>query len=358
VGSAVVEAAEAEAAGVALAADRVRWTAALAMAALLGTSFVTARAFAQASEAELRTARELFTAAEHDEDAGRWSDAYDKLTRVAAVKLTAGVRYHLALCQEKLEKLATALDAFRQAQKQAQADDARDVLRLVGKQLEELEPRVPRLTVHVVPPVDDAVVQLDGAPIAKALVGVAIPLDPGSHTVEASAPDRAPAKATILMGERDVTSIDLQLGEPHAPAAAPATAAAPGAARASATESAPASATAPESASGRHSSSIVGPLLATAGTLALVGLGVGAYLAAGDAVTSGQRQCGPSPTRGPCDSAVTTVRAWDFTAAGAWVGAAALGTVAVVLWVPSSHPQPASAALFVGPGRIELGGHF
>jgi hypothetical protein len=52
------------------------------------------------------------------------------------------------------------------------------------------------------------------------------------------------------------------------------------------------------------------------------------------------------------------VRAWDFTAAGAWIGAAALGTVAVLLWVHSSHAQPTSAALSVGPGRIELEGRF
>jgi hypothetical protein len=99
-------------------------------------------------------------------------------------------------------------------------------------------------------------------------------------------------------------------------------------------------------------------LLATAGALALAGLGVGAYIAAGNAVTSGQQQCAPSDTRAPCDSAVSTVRAWDFTAAGAWLGAAALGTVAVVLWIHSSHSQPASTAIVVGPARIELGGRF
>lgn len=343
--------------GAALAADRVRRTAArFALAALLGTMLVTTPAFAQPSEADLRAARELFTDAEHDEDAGRWADAYDKMTRVGAVKMTAGVRYHLALCQEKLGKLATALDGFHEAQKQAQADGAgaNDVLRLVGKQLEELEPRVPRLTVHVVPPMDDAVVQLDGAPLAKALIGVSIPLDPGAHTVEASAPNRAPAKATITMGERDVTSIDLQLGEPHPPAAAPAPAPVPAAATAPGAE--PAAAPAPESA-GERSHSIAGPLLATVGAVALVGLGVGAYVVAGNSVTSGQQQCA---TQGPdcVNSAVSTVRAWDFTAAGAWLGAAALGTVAIVLWANSSHSQPASAALLVGPARIGLGGHF
>lgn len=348
---------EAEAAGVVRGADRVRRTAApFALAALLGTTFVTVPALAQPSDADLRAARELFTQAEHDEDAGHWADAYDKMARVGAVKMTAGVRYHLALCQEKMGKLAAALDGFHQAQKQAQADEARDVLRSVGKQLEELEPRVPRLTVHVVPPADDAVVNLDGTPLAKALFGVAVPLDPGTHTVEASAPNRAPAKATITMGERDVTSIDLQLGEPQAPAAVPPTGTAP--APAAGPAPAPAAATAPgldSAAAGSRSN--VGPLLATAGAIGLAGLGVGAYLAAGDAVTSGRQQCAASQTRGPCDSAVSTVRAWDFTAAGAWLGAAALGTVAIVLWTHSSHAQT-STALGIGPARIELGGHF
>lgn len=350
---------EVEAAGVALAVDRVRRTAArLALAALLGTTLVTVPALAQSSEADVRAARELFTSAEHDEDAGHWADAYDKMQRVAAVKLTAGVRYHLALCQEKLGRLAAALHGFRDAQEQAQADDARDVLRLVGKQLDELQPRVPRLTVHVVPPVDDAVVQLDGTPVAKELVGVAIPLDPGVHTVEASAPNRAPAKATITMGERDVTSIDLQLGEPRAPAPASGAAAAPATGAAAAPAAAPAFGPAPESAS-TSSRSIAGPLLATVGAVALVGVGVGAFIAAGNEVTSGRQQCASSPTRPLCDSAVDTARAWDFTAAGAWLGAAALGTAAVVLWATHSSPsQPASTALSIGPGRLELGGRF
>lgn len=353
---------QAEAAGAVTAADRVRRAALLA--ALIGTTLVTAPALAQPSEADLRAARELFTAAEHDEDAGRWSDAYDKLQHVAAVKLTAGVRYHLALCQEKMGKLATALDGFHEAQKEAQADDSKDVLRLVGKQLEELEPRVPKLTVHVVPAVDGAMVRLDGTPIAKALVGVAIPLDPGPHTVEASAPNRAPAKATITMGERDVTSIDLQLGEaqpaPAAPVPAPAAGAAAAPATASGTEAASGAGAAPAAApesSPASSRSIAAPLLTTIGAVALAGLGVGAYVAAGNAVGSGQQQCA---SQGPdcVSSAVNTVRGWDFTAAGAWIGAAALGTVAVVLWARPSHSQSATATLSVGPARIVLGGRF
>ena len=50
----------------------------------------------------------------------------------------------------------------------------------------------------------------------------------------------------------------------------------------------------------------------------------------------------------------------DFTAAGAWLGAAAVGTFAVVLWArPSSDaPSAPSAGLVVGPASAGVWGKF
>jgi len=86
------------------------WRPAGPVLALLGVTLVatltaTRPAHGAPSEGELQSARELFAAAERDEDAGSWADARGKLERVAALKLTAGVRYHLALCDEHLGHL-------------------------------------------------------------------------------------------------------------------------------------------------------------------------------------------------------------------------------------------------------------
>src|SRR5450432_3063486 len=81
--------------------------------------------------AQLNAARALFIAAEKDEDAQRWSEAFEKLQRVAQVKLTPGVRYHLALCEEHLGRLVAALSDYKTAASDALAGKASDVLRLV-----------------------------------------------------------------------------------------------------------------------------------------------------------------------------------------------------------------------------------
>ena len=319
----------------------------------LATSATTVTALASPSEAELRAARDRFAEAEKDEDAGRWSDALEKVQRVAEVKLTSGVRYHLALCEEHLGHLVAALEAFGDAKTQAKADGARDVLRLVGKQLDELGPRVPRLTVRITPADAAAIVTLDGNLLPASSVGAPFPVDPGVHRLEARAAQKTTAAAMVTLHERDVTSIDLVLGEPAAtPLPPPPPLAAPAPAPRAALTIAPVAAT---DAAGPSERSRTGALIATAGAVALAGWGLTAFVLAGNAVTSGEEEC--AQQHPPCDAQKTAVRAWDFTAAGSWVGAAAVGTLAVVLWTRPRSAAP-NAALTIGPASIGVRGQF
>lgn len=342
-------AAQAGAAVVAAAAEarRIGW----AVVAFLGVTSATSLLRAEPSPAELRAARQLFASAEKDEDHARWADALDKLRRVSQVKLTAGVHYHIALCEEHLGQLAAALDEYTSAEDQARQEKAQDVMALVDKRIADLGPRVPRLTIRLVPNVQDAEVTLDGTRLPQTVLGTALPVDPGEHRIEATAPNRAPTTQHVMMRERDVTAIEVQLVEPPpAPAPAPAPAAPPAA------EPLPA---APPLSASRSATSHTGALLATAGAVVLVGGGVGAYVLAGSAHTSAVEQCAQvvSLSPGACDSQKNSVRAWDFTAAGAWVGAAVVGAVAVVAWVRTPSPAT-SALLLVGPTSVSLAGHF
>jgi hypothetical protein len=334
-----LEAAVVGAAVVGAAASRRRG---VAGASLIAVCVRAATAGAAPSQDDLAAARGLFAEAVKDEDAGRWPDALQKMQRVAGVRLTSGVRYHLALCEENLGHLVAALDGFSAARAQAATDGAQDVLRLVGKRLEELEPRVPRLTVQVVPADAGATVTLDDWILPPSMLGAPTPVDPGPHRVVASAPGRASARATLELREHDVTSIDLALPEaPPAPASAHAPTPTP----------VPAPARAP-AASNPH----LAALWFTGGAIALAGAGAAAFVLAGSAAGSGAQQCATQTT--PCDSAKNTVRAWDFAAAGAWLGAAALGAYAVVLWTrPGPAPRPA-ASLLVGPGAVGVEGRF
>jgi hypothetical protein len=332
------------------ASTRRRRSRRAAAAALLGIALATATAWAAPGEAELAAARQLFSDAVRDEDGGRWPEALEKLRRVGNVKLTSGIRYHIALCEVHLGRLASALDDFTAAQSQAQTDGAQDVQRLVTKQLADLGPRVPRLTIRVTPQPADLAVKIDDTVLAPGAVGTPVPVDPGVHRVEATASKRAPATATVTVQERDVTSIDLTLVETQTPSAPPAPS--PQAPPVAPPPPAPAEASTPPGGG----PSRTGAIVATAGAGALALVGVVAYVVAGASVTSGAQQCASERTTSPCDAQKNTVRAWDFTAAGSWIGAAGVGAIAIILWTRPA--EPASAALLVGPMSLGVRGTF
>jgi hypothetical protein len=308
--------------------------------------------------AQLTAARALFMAAEKDEDADRWSDALEKLQRVAQVKLTSGVRYHIALCEEHLGRLVAALADYKAAAAQAHADNAGDVLRLVDRRVTDSAERIPRLIVVLVPSVPDATVRLDGELVDA---GTSVAADPGSHALEVQAPGFTPSSTTVTLQERDAARVELKLEQAPPPPAAPAVVAA--------VEAHPTPA--PENVSPPGGRTLA--LVAAAGAVGLAAGGVGAYLAAGSVHTSSVQACAQviSFQTDACDSHKNAVRAWDWVGIGAWTGAAAFGTVAVLSFVRShrdaghasgDHARgPASsptARVVVGPASMDLEGTF
>jgi|SRR5580704_989739 hypothetical protein len=311
------------------------------VAAALASMQVAEPALAAPTDDEVRAARDLFVQAVQDEDAERWEDALDKLARVSKVKLTAGVSYHVALCNERLGHLATALASYQAAQDEATRTDAQDVLRLVGPQLASLTPRVPRLSLKVEPGVQDPSVTVDGE--ATTHLDIPLALDPGLHRIEASAPGRASSSVTVEVHEGDVTilRVTLSLLPPRA-------------------ASGPASG-APESEAARPQATSPSPIagiVAAAGAGVLAGLGVGAFVAGGSAHSDAVRECAEMTTS--CESLKDTVRTWDWTALGAWGGAAASFTLAALLLTRHSadEPTPRAAHVVVGPGSLGVAGSF
>ncbi len=294
-------------------------------------------AHADPTEDEIRDARALFTSAEHDEDGERWQDALDKLHRIAQVKLTAGIHYHLALCEEHLGRLASALADYIAAKDEATQSDAQDVLRLVGPQLAALTPRVPHLTFQADPSAPNTAVTLDGVAVTDRL-DVRVPVDPGLHRVEASAPGRITSSVTVEVHEGDATVFRLSL-QPLA-----------------ATESSLRTAAGSDVLT-HPTHAPIAAILATAGAAALIGIGVGAYLEAGGAHQDAVREC---PGMTSCPSLIATVRAWDWTALGAWGAAGSAVTLATLLWTQHG-PSPApthGARVLLGPGSVGVAGSF
>ncbi|WP_394839977.1 hypothetical protein LVJ94_24105 [Pendulispora rubella] len=320
---------------------RARWLVAVAAASSLTLQLATSTcAFAQRpngatpSQADIRTARDLFAKAEKDQEAGQWAQALDKYQRVASIKMTAGVRFRIALCEENLGRLLDAQADYTGAQEQARAENSKDVLDASTEALAQLKQRIPVLKVVIPSGVNDAEVLVDKKSIASSEAGFVTNLEPGAHALEVRAPGRQPYAKSIKVVEREITTVEPPL-LPVTQQAPAAVAVPPPATTSTPPPKEPASQPAPPE--GR---SLALPIATTAGAVALVGLGFGSYFLAGSKADDARSKC-EGGNGNACTDSRSTIRTFDALAITGWAAGAALGGLAIYLW---TRPAPASAS--------------
>lgn len=164
--------------------DRGRTGAAhgLAVALALGMLVASATARADATAAEMAAARQLFKEGKDLETKGAWVEAFERFKKVGEVKMTPQVRFHIALCDENLGRLVSAINGFERAAAEAKKGDA-DVAENAPPRAAALRKRVPTLRFVLKGELGSARLILDGDPVAPALIGTAIPVDVGAHTI-------------------------------------------------------------------------------------------------------------------------------------------------------------------------------
>jgi hypothetical protein len=160
--------------------------------------------------AELQKARAQFQRGIELEQAGNWSEAIQLFREVGVVRMTPQVRFHIAYCEEGLGRLVTALGGYELAL--AEADQVGpDFKNEVDGAVTRLRARIPKLVIERGQNADAALVQLDGVELGASSVGGAIPLDPGPHTVTATAPGYQQFSAAAELKEQEVTRVTLEL---------------------------------------------------------------------------------------------------------------------------------------------------
>ncbi len=92
---------------------------ALVLSCALGSAAVTVPAHDAPDKEELSRARARFQQATELEQAGNWAAALQQFREVGQVRMTPQVRYHIALCEEKLGKLVAALGGYELALSEA-----------------------------------------------------------------------------------------------------------------------------------------------------------------------------------------------------------------------------------------------
>lgn len=186
-----------------------RWIPSLALAgALLGAQ---APAFAQ-DAAELKKARAQFQQATELEQAGNWTAALQAFREVGQVRMTPQVRFHIAVCEERLGRLVAALGGYELAL--ADADKVGPDFRgEVEENVTKLRARIPKLVIQRGEGASAAAIELDGVAVGDSSVGVEVPLDPGPHAVTAKAPNRKPFEASVTLKEEETTQLEVVLEE-------------------------------------------------------------------------------------------------------------------------------------------------
>ena len=320
-------------------------------------------------------ARALSNEAKRDFDAGRFEEAGRKFQRAYEVAKVPTLALWAARSLAKHGQLVAASELYRQAtrltandlwvgnaQQQAQED--------AGKELAELQPRIPVLRVQVEgAAANDVTLTIDGALIASALFGIDLPADPGWRRVVGKSGDES-SEQTVYLREGDHKEVVVKFSaRPVAQAANPAVVPMAAVPMASARPVAPAGAegtsaatlttpTPAQATSSGGAQQTWGWIAVSVGAAGLIMGGVTGIVVLSD---SSLRNSCPN---GVCTSTVSKSKVDNYnlmrtlSTAGLIVGGvgAAVG-VTLLLWTPK-HETDSRAALWLGPGSLALKGTF
>jgi hypothetical protein len=162
-------------------------------------------------------ARELGLKAAQAYDAGDYATAQDYFHRAYALVPAPTLSLREARALEKLGRLVEAVEAYMRTVRtpvEATAPQAfQQAVEQARAELEQVRARVPRLRIVVSgrDPKDGLSVTLDGKPVLAALIGVEMPVDPGTHRVAASTQSGARAMQTVTLTESETERATLDL---------------------------------------------------------------------------------------------------------------------------------------------------
>jgi hypothetical protein len=173
-----------------------------------------APAFADVSDADKATARDL-TIQGYDALKNKdWATAADRFARADSLYHAPTITVGLARARSGQGKLVSAYELYSRVLDEpipakappaytAAVEDAR-------RELAALIPRVPGVVINVKGG-GTPNVTLDDAGVPAAALGTRRPADPGTHVVRATAPGFTPAEATVALVEGKVETVTLEL---------------------------------------------------------------------------------------------------------------------------------------------------
>jgi hypothetical protein len=158
----------------------------------------------------------------------RYQDAADLFERAESLVHSPIHLLYQARANLKVGQLVKAQEAYIRIIREKFRDDAPGSFKSAQEsalaEVEEIKPRLAKLTVKVLGVKQGATLTVDGNPVPAVLIGVEMPMDPGAHKLEVSAEGYAPQAATVTLseGQREALVLTLKAGAGGASGAIPA----------------------------------------------------------------------------------------------------------------------------------------
>lgn len=163
-------------------------------AACLAAAIVLVVAPAAANEPE-SDATHLFDESVALMREGRHADAIPKLEESQRLAPGTGTQFNLAICYMRTGRLGSAWRNFVEVERLARSTGKEERAEAASAKLAELRPIVPSLKLRVEAP-GDVDVTVDTVRV-RAADRAFVPVDPGPHRVEATAPAKLPWRTTV-----------------------------------------------------------------------------------------------------------------------------------------------------------------
>ncbi|MFT3767791.1 MAG: hypothetical protein QM820_20235 [Minicystis sp.] len=180
----------------------------------LASALAPAAAFAQVSDADKATARDLTIEGYAALDKKDFTTAADRFKRADSLFHAPTISLGLARAYVGLGKLLAAQEAYsRLAHETVPANAPAAFTNAVAdaqRELAALQPRVPGVIINVKGPAEPKVT-LDGGDVPNAALGVKRPVDPGKHVVKVMAPGFTAAEASFTAAEGKVETVTVEL---------------------------------------------------------------------------------------------------------------------------------------------------
>jgi hypothetical protein len=160
----------------------------VAFAVLLAALVTAPRVRAQGASEAAATA--LFDEGRRLMSEHKFAEACPRLAESQRLAPSGGTLLNLADCYEHTGQTASAWVAWKDAASRANAAGKSDVEKRALAKAAALEPGLAKLTIAVAPgsDVSGLDVKRDGVAVGRTEFGLGIPVDPGAHVIEASAP--------------------------------------------------------------------------------------------------------------------------------------------------------------------------